>query len=79
MLVEVTTQSNALLGDVNGDGKVDTTDAKLVMQYDLDLIDETGLELAAADVNGDGQVDTTDAKLIMQLDLGLINTFPAEG
>ena len=64
------------LGDVNGDGAVDTTDAKLIMQYDLGLIDETGLELAAADVNGDGAVDTTDAKLIMQFDLGLITEFP---
>ena len=78
ILVEVIApeQPQILLGDVNGDGQVDTTDAKLVMQYDLDLIDETGLELDAADVNGDGQVDTTDAKLIMQLDLGLIQKFP---
>ena len=28
------------MGDVNGDGKVDTTDAKLVMQLDLGLIEE---------------------------------------
>ena len=63
----------ALEGDVNGDGKVDTTDAKLIMQYDLGLVDETALELAVADVNGDGKVDTTDAKLIMQFDLGLID------
>ena len=66
------------LGDVNGDGVVDTTDAKLIMQLDLGLVDETDLNLAAADVNGDGVVDTTDAKLIMQKDLGLIEAFPAE-
>ncbi len=40
MLVEVTTQGNVLLGDVNGDGKVNTTDAKLIMQLDLGLIEE---------------------------------------
>ena len=68
-----------LLGDVNGDGAVDTTDAKLVMQLDLGLVDTSALILAAADVNGDGAVDTTDAKLIMQKDLGLIEKFPAEG
>ena len=67
-----------ILGDVNGDGQVDTTDAKLVMQYDLGLVDKTALILVAADVNGDGNVDTTDAKLIMQLDLGLIDQFPGE-
>ena len=66
---------DAILGDVNGDGLVDTTDAKLVMQYDLALIDDSGLDLSVADVNGDGKVDTTDAKLIMQLDLGLIPDF----
>jgi hypothetical protein len=68
----------ALQGDVNGDGKVNTTDAKLIMQYDLGLIDENGLDLSVADVNGDGKVNTTDAKLIMQLDLGLITEFPKE-
>ena len=68
-----------LLGDVNGDGNIDTTDAKLVMQFDLGLVSEANLDVAAADVNGDGNIDTTDAKLIMQLDLGLLDKFPAEG
>ena len=65
-----------LMGDVNGDGAVDTTDAKLVMQLDLGLTEEAELDPAVADVNGDGAIDTTDAKLIMQLDLGLITEFP---
>ena len=77
-VVEVSNQ-DALLGDVNGDGMVDTTDAKLVMQYDLGLVDASALDLSVADVNGDGLVDTTDAKLIMQLDLGLITEFPNNG
>ena len=64
------------LGDVNADGQIDTTDAKLIMQFDLGLIDETALILASADVNSDGSVDTTDAKLIMQFDLGIIDQFP---
>ncbi len=63
-------------GDVNGDGSVDTTDAKLIMQFDLGIADETALSLSGADVNGDGSIDTTDAKLIMQLDLGIITEFP---
>ena len=64
------------MGDVNGDGSVDTTDAKLIMQCDLGMIGEEGLAYSAADVNGDGRVDTTDAKLIMQKDLGVISQFP---
>ncbi len=72
-------QPEGLLGDVNGDGKIDTTDAKLIMQLDLDLIDVAELDITVADVNGDGKIDTTDAKLIMQYDLELIEKFPAEG
>ena len=69
-------EADVLMGDVNGDGKVDTTDAKLIMQLDLGIITEADLNVAAADVNGDGKIDTTDAKLIMQLDLGIITEFP---
>ena len=78
ILADLDTQPepSVLMGDVNGDGKVDTTDAKLIMQYDLGIIDETALTLSVADVNGDGKIDTTDAKLIMQLDLGIITEFP---
>ena len=69
-------ESKVLSGDVNGDGQINTRDAKLIMQYELGLIDETNVDLAAADVNGDGQINTRDAKLIMQLELGLITEFP---
>ena len=65
----------ALMGDVNGDGAVNTTDAKLIMQLDLGLVDETKVDTAVADVNGDGAINTTDAKLIMQFDLGLNEDF----
>ena len=68
-----------VLGDVNGDGLVDTTDAKLIMQLDLGVITEADLDIAVADVNGDGLIDTTDAKLIMQKDLGVIEEFPNNG
>ena len=64
------------LGDVNGDDAVDTTDAKMIMQYDLSVIGEEDLNLNVGDVNGDGKVDTTDAKLIMQFDLGMVDDLP---
>ncbi len=78
VLIAIWTPVEYLMGDVNGDGKVDTTDAKLIMQYDLELIGAADLNLLAADVNGDGEIDTTDAKLIMQFDLDLIEKFPVE-
>lgn len=55
------------LGDVNGDGGVDSTDARLILQYYAQKIAAEALDLNAADVNGDGGVDSTDARLILQL------------
>lgn len=54
------------LGDVNGDGRVDTADARLVLQAAVEKIELSEAEAAAADVNGDDRVDTTDARLILQ-------------
>ena len=64
------------MDDVNGDDAVDTTDAKMIMQYDLTVIGAEDLNLNVGDVNGDGSVDTTDAKLIMQFDLGMVDDLP---
>jgi len=68
----------AKLGDVNGDKKVDSTDARLVLQYAVGKIDVDALNTTVADVNGDNKVDSTDARLILQLAVGKIQAFPAE-
>ncbi len=67
-----------LLGDADGDGDVDSTDAMLVLQYDALLIDKDQLNLLVCDVDGDGDVDSTDAMLILQYDALLIEVFPVE-
>ena len=64
---------DAKLGDVNGDGYVDSDDAALILKYDVGLID--GLDEALGDVNGDGYVDSDDAALILKYDVGLIEGF----
>ena len=66
------------LGDVNGDEKVDSTDARLTLQYAVKKIDETALDIAVADVNGDDKVDSTDARLILQYAVKKIDKLPAE-
>ena len=72
------TSAPLLLGDVNGDGKVDVIDASLALQYDAGLI-ELSIEAAlAGDVNGDGNTDVLDASLILQYDAGLITEFPGD-
>jgi len=68
----------SLLGDVNGKNAVDSTDARLVLQYAVKKIG-TLPNLAAADVNGNGTVDSTDARLILQYAVKKIKKFPAEG
>ena len=66
------------LGDVNDDGDVDSTDARLVLQYFVGSADENDLDLRRADVNGDQQVNSTDARLILQYFVGTIEEFPVE-
>jgi len=50
----------AVLGDVNGDGKVKSTDYMRIKNYILKKSKLTDAEMAAADVNEDGKVKSTD-------------------
>jgi len=72
------TPTSPFWGDVNGDGFVDSFDASLIMKYDVMLIGDNDLNLAAADVSGDGWVDSYDASLILKYDVMLITKFPVE-
>ncbi len=66
--------NNALLGDVNNDGRIDSTDARLVLQYAVGKIDYLS-SLDAANVDGNGKIDSTDARLILQYAVGKITQF----
>ncbi len=68
----------AKLGDVNGDDKVDSTDARLTLQFAVKKIAAEAIDTGAADVNGDNKVDSTDARLILQYTVKKISRFPAE-
>ena len=63
-------------GDVNGDRNVDSTDARVTLQYAVGKVKADALDTIAADVNGDGKVDSTDARLILQYAVGKIREFP---
>lgn len=65
-------------GDVDGDGTITSTDARLTLQYYAGKIGETDLNTAVADVDGDGAITSTDARLILQYYAGKIGTFPAQ-
>jgi len=63
---------------LDGDGKVDSTDARLVLQFAVKKITPSALNLDVADVDNSGKVDSTDARLILQYAVKKINKFPAE-
>ncbi len=73
------TADTVTLGDVDTNTKIDSTDARLVLQYAVGKIDDTVLNTAAADVDADNKIDSTDARLILQYAVGKINAFPGGG
>lgn len=66
------------IGDVNGDGKVDTSDARIVLEAAVGKTVLNDAQRMAADVNGDGKADTTDARLILQEAVERIDKLPTE-
>ncbi len=58
------------LGDVNCDGRTNSVDAALILQYDAGLT--TSFRCPdGADVNADGSVDGLDAAVVLRLEAGL--------
>ena len=64
-----------LLGDVNNDGKVNSTDAAQIRRYFSNKRSFTEDALLAADVNGDGKVNSTDAGQILRYAAGKKSLF----
>lgn len=63
------------LGDVNGDGEVDTVDASTIISYYYGKVEFSETQVYLADVNGDGEVDTVDASTIISYYYGKIESF----
>ncbi len=60
-----------VLGDVNGDGSINSTDFMQVRRQYLGLYDMNDIMKKAADVNGDGKINSTDFMQIRKHYLGL--------
>ena len=71
------TVTEGILGDVDGNGKIELTDAQMILDYEAKVLDQ-GLSLFVADVSGDGVIDSNDAVLIQQYLAGKFDKFPAE-
>lgn len=73
-----TVASNYILGDVDGNGSVNSGDALIAQQIATGERTPTPLELQAGDVNVDGVIDSADVTLILRLSVGLPTNPPAK-
>ena len=64
---------NITVGDVNGDGKINTADAVFVLKYAAGMIQLDEKQLTAGDCNRDGNINTADAVLILKYAAGMIS------
>jgi hypothetical protein len=69
-----------LLGDVNGDGLVNSTDALIVLSHDVgfEVPDDirARIDSGIGDTNADGLTNSTDALIILSFDVGFEVPFP---
>lgn len=65
------------LGDVNRDERIDDLDARMILDYEAQKLDEAPIR-SISDVSGDGIIDSNDAVLISQYVAGKIQKFPVE-
>ena len=66
---------SVMIGDLNGDGKVNTADAVVVLKSSAGMITLDEKQNLAGDTNHDGKVNTADAVLILKYAAGMITEF----
>ena len=61
--------------DVNGDGKVNSADALLILRYSIGFNELISSQTAFlnADVNGDGKVNSADALIVLRISIGVLS------
>ncbi|MGN1130987.1 MAG: starch-binding protein, partial [Ruminococcus sp.] len=71
-----TTPDYSLMGDTNGNGEVDISDATAIQMYIAEIKQLSTEALSVADVTFDGKVDIRDATTIQMYIAKIITTFP---
>lgn len=59
------------MGDIDGDGDVDTADARIALRAAVGLENLSEAQKKAADMDGDGKITTNDARDILRKSVGL--------
>ena len=65
-----------LLGDINLDGKITASDARLALRYSVKLDTLTNEQKVAANVNRDKTINAADARTILRASVDLEKIFP---
>lgn len=78
--VENEKKAFTMVGDVNGDQKINSLDCVLIRDYVINKIDELPVEQGhiAADLNSDGLIDSTDINIMKKYIVGIISEFPKQ-
>lgn len=64
-------EAEYIVGDVNGDGKVNTLDVLLVLRYLVEAEELDDAQLAIADIDGSGKVELYDSIAIQNIAIGI--------
>ncbi len=71
-------QDVGILGDVNGDDAVNSTDALIILSGDAGINISQFCPVNCGDVNGDQLVNSTDALIVLSYDAGMNVPFPVD-
>ena len=69
---EVEDIEEGIFGDVNGDQKIDTSDAQAIFNHFMGISALSDEMLKYADINGDGSIDTSDAQAAFNIFMGIL-------
>jgi hypothetical protein len=75
-IMEPAEVSEGILGDVNEDDQVTSTDALIILSADVGVNVSQFCPINCGDVNNDGVVTSTDALIILSYDVGMNVPFP---
>lgn len=65
--------AQTVMGDLNGNGKVDVADANIALRLAVGVQTATPAQLAVGDVTGDGRIGVDDVQRILSAALGIIS------
>jgi len=60
-------EPDLMLGDLDGNGKITASDARMLLRYSAKLINLTPAQIKISDINKDGKISASDARLLLRV------------